>query len=256
MPRNCYRAPGVVFGGLPHRFGDRHIAVGQSRASRTRRIRSSARGLASYALQDAAKRIMGEPTELTLAAAAVAAGEVPHQRSICPIRGVRLHSMASPRGTVARILLLPQGPAMPPRLWSLGTAPTLEADADGRKAAGTRTRWPDSQWSSWRTGRIGAVDWPERALTTCAIGVAETGTIVRNHSAGQGAGALTMVPDYHLVDVRSDQIVAGIPDAVARLHLIRPQTWISGPSATSDIELDRVEGVHGPRQLEILIVAP
>ncbi len=102
---------------------------------------------------------------------------------------------------------------------------------------------------------VAQLDAVDGVITTCAVAIAETGTLILDGSSGQGRRVLTLIPDYHLCVVFPDQILADVPQALARLEATRPLTMISGPSATSDIELNRVEGVHGPRILEVIIVS-
>jgi L-lactate dehydrogenase complex protein LldG len=147
------------------------------------------------------------------------------------------------------------------------------AIADALTNLGARTVVvPDGLDPSWTTGlgtsiavlaeseassheQLDAVD---AVITAARVGIALTGTIVLDHDADQGRRELTLVPDIHVCVIGADQVVHDVPDAVLRLRPaaggVRPLTWISGPSATSDIELNRVEGVHGPRNLVVVLV--
>lgn len=92
------------------------------------------------------------------------------------------------------------------------------------------------------------------AITTAAVGIAETGTIILTHGPGQGRRAISLVPDVHICILDREQIVGTVPQAMQVIGNPAISTWISGPSATSDIELNRVEGVHGPRTLIVVLV--
>ncbi|MEU5366493.1 LUD domain-containing protein [Streptomyces sp. NPDC005925] len=133
----------------------------------------------------------------------------------------------------ARTVLVPPG---------LDPAWTAEADAE---------RVTD------RTGTTPhELDRVDSVITGCAVAIAETGTIVLDGGPAQGRRRITLIPDHHICVVRvPDQVVSSVPLALERLDATRPLTWISGPSATSDIELNRVEGVHGPRTLEVVLVS-
>ncbi|MEV3938098.1 LUD domain-containing protein [Glycomyces sp. NPDC049804] len=118
--------------------------------------------------------------------------------------------------------------------------------------------------SEWRLGgaefvadeglSTAELDGMDAVLTGCAAAVAVSGTIMLDTGAAQGRRAITLVPDHHVVVVRAEQIVGHLAQALPMLDRTAPQTWISGPSATSDIELQRVEGVHGPRRLEVVLL--
>jgi L-lactate dehydrogenase complex protein LldG len=103
------------------------------------------------------------------------------------------------------------------------------------------------------------LDKSQGVLTTCALAIAQTGTIILDGGPGMGRRALTLLPDYHLCVVRAEQIVSSVPEAIRAIanatDPARPLTFISGPSATVDIEMTRVRGVHGPRNLEVIIAA-
>jgi L-lactate dehydrogenase complex protein LldG len=102
------------------------------------------------------------------------------------------------------------------------------------------------------------LDAADGVLTGCVLGIAETGTVVLDGGARQGRRAITLLPDYHLCVVEAAQIVGTVPEAIAALDTAarerRPITFVSGPSAASDLELRHFEGVHGPRSLEVLVV--
>jgi L-lactate dehydrogenase complex protein LldG len=132
-------------------------------------------------------------------------------------------------------------PAGLPDSWLAALPDDLAVHVDGDVS--------DTQVSVTELDRVDGV------LSGCSVAVAETGTLVLDGSPGQGRRVISLIPDYHLCVVGSEQVVADVPQAVRRLDLTRPTTMISGPSATSDIELNRVEGVHGPRTLEVILVA-
>jgi L-lactate dehydrogenase complex protein LldG len=148
---------------------------------------------------------------------------------------------------------------------------TTPADLPGTVAAALRSRGvrrlvvPGGVPEAWLAGTdvvrllddpplsVADLDGADGVLSGAAVAIALTGTVVLDAGPDQGRRVLTLLPDYHLCVLRADQIVGTVTEALSRLDPGRPQTWISGPSATSDIELDRVEGVHGPRTLHLIV---
>ena len=158
------------------------------------------------------------------------------------------HRLVDYRASVTRTAGAPVGDAVAATLAGLGVdGPVLLAPGlpDDWVAAGVPD---DGALTAPELDRMAAV------VTASTVGCAETGTIVLDGSPDQGRRAITLVPDVHVCVVRADQVVHSVPEMLARVDPTRPLTLVSGPSATSDIELDRVEGVHGPRTLAVVLV--
>jgi L-lactate dehydrogenase complex protein LldG len=124
--------------------------------------------------------------------------------------------------------------------------------------AGLPEGWLRSSLAEWVTDdpplTYPDLDGLDGVITGCAVAIAETGTIILDARPDQGRRVISLLPDLHVCVVMAGQVVGSVPEALERLDPVRPQTWISGPSATSDIELQRVEGVHGPRTLDVVLV--
>lgn len=150
------------------------------------------------------------------------------------------------------------------------TSAEIPATIAARLAAASSYVVPDGLDPAWLAGlddgtrrvtdareaptSVEELDGIDAVVTSSAVSVAESGTIILDGSGTQGRRAISLVPDHHVCVVPASTIVQVLPEALPRLDVTRPQTWISGPSATSDIELERVEGVHGPRTLDVVIV--
>jgi L-lactate dehydrogenase complex protein LldG len=134
---------------------------------------------------------------------------------------------------------------------SVVIASDLDAELSTAIGRSGRTVTVDGGPALLSPAELDAID---AVVSTAKAAIALSGTIILDGGPGQGRRAITLVPDFHLVILYADQVVQTVPEAIARLDPIRPLTMIAGPSATSDIELERVEGVHGPRTLYVLIV--
>ncbi len=124
--------------------------------------------------------------------------------------------------------------------------------------SGFPAKWLPAEFEFIRDGGLTnqGINDVESVLTGCALAIASTGTIILRHSSEEGRRALTLIPDYHLCIVFEDQVVETVPEGIRAMSAFgsAPITTISGPSATSDIEMTRIKGVHGPRTLDVLLV--
>ena len=183
-------------------------------------------------------------------------------------RGYRTTSDASPDQIIEQFVERVREYKATVRVVAASDLPMAIADACSRRGV-RRLLAPSDIAPAWLPADIdpllddglsyAAIDASDGVLTGCALGIAQTGTIVLDGSVHQGRRVLTLLPDYYLCVIHAHQIVRLVPEAIARLTPAgrdqpRPLTFISGPSATSDIELSRVEGVHGPRTLEVIVV--
>jgi L-lactate dehydrogenase complex protein LldG len=201
-----------------------------------------------------ARDVVLERIRTALAAAPAARVGVPREYDRQPLSGVAdvarfAETVADYRARVSRI-----------------GADTIAATVASLVTSGGIVVIPADLPTAWVDGVDSVLDEPADPLsiaqlndaaavvTGCAVGIAATGTIVLDAGKAQGRRALTLIPDRHICVVFADQIVDTVPQGFAALDPVRPLTFISGPSASSDIELERVEGVHGPRTLDVLIV--
>jgi L-lactate dehydrogenase complex protein LldG len=140
-----------------------------------------------------------------------------------------------------------------PGMSSVVIAPGLDPAITRACAGNGRTVTTDSDPKALSAQQLDTID---AVVTTARVAIAMSGTIILDGGAGQGRRAITLVPDRHVIILTADQIVQTVAEAIALLNPTAPLTMIAGPSATSDIELERVEGVHGPRTLEVIIINP
>jgi L-lactate dehydrogenase complex protein LldG len=195
---------------------------------------------------------------------ALAGGDGPHVTPSYPPAGFRKHGARDPAGLLDLL-----AERLADYQATVCRCPPGELAAAIRQALATRAvrrvvvppgldlPLPDGVDAVTDTGLPAAdLDGMDGVVTRAALAIAETGTLVLDGSPGQGRRAITLVPDFHLCVLFGGQVVELVPEAIARLQPERPLTLISGPSATSDIELNRVEGVHGPRTLAVIIVDP